>query len=93
MYLSTHLLRQKRQVGPMNENTFVIGSDKKKISEFLKNRRKSLSITQLELAKYCNLSREGIQKIESGVSDMQISTLVKMAKILGFKVTIEIEED
>jgi len=77
----------------MNENTFVIGSDKKKISEFLKNRRKSLSITQLELAKYCNLSREGIQKIESGVSDMQISTLVKMAKILGFKVTIEIEED
>jgi len=77
----------------MKGNNFAIGSDKSKMSEFLKNRRKSLSITQLELAKYCNLSREGIQKIESGLSDMQISTLVKMAKILGFKITIETEED
>ncbi len=67
--------------------------EKNKISEFIKIRRKSLKITQLDLAKYCDLSREGILKIESGKSDIQLSTLVKISKILGFKLKIEIEKD
>lgn len=66
--------------------------DKKILSEFLKNRRKDFKITQAELAKYCNLSREGIQKIESGLSDIQVSTLVKMSKILEFNLVVETEE-
>lgn len=79
--------------GDMKAVNFEVGLDKQKMSLFLKKRRTSLNITQVELAKYCNLSREGIQKIESGVSDLQISTLIKMSKILGFKVLIELEED
>lgn len=76
----------------MKEEKLVLTLDKKVISGFLKKRRKELAVTQVELAKYCNLSREGILKIESGNSDIQVSTLVKMSKILGFKIVIETEE-
>lgn len=77
----------------MDKQNPVLTQDKSVLSEYLKQRRKELKITQNELAKYCNLSREGIQKIESGTNDMHISTLIKMSKYLGFKVKIETEED
>lgn len=78
---------------PMKKSLLPLGLDKTLISAFLKKRRKDLDVTQFELAQYCNLSREGIRKIESGKSDIQVTTLVKMSKILGFKINIEIEED
>lgn len=75
------------------KSKLVLTADKLQISNYLKERRKNLELTQADLAKYCNLSREGIQKIESGQSDLQISTLIKLSKILGFKVIIEPEEE
>ncbi len=77
----------------MKKSNLFINIEKNTISEFIKSRRKSLKITQVELAKYCNLSREGILKIESGASDIQLATLIKISKILGFKINIEIEQD
>ena len=55
----------------------------------LKKRRKELGITQTDLAKYCDLSRSGISQIELGVKDIRFSTLVKICKILGFKIQIQ----
>jgi len=77
----------------MKKSNLYLNLEKNKISEFIRTRRKSLKITQADLAKYCNLSREGVLKIESGSSDIQLSTLIKISKILGFKINIEIEQD
>jgi transcriptional regulator with XRE-family HTH domain len=89
MCTKAHLFKK----APMEKQNLNFYLEKNKISEFIKIRRKSLKITQLDLAKYCDLSREGILKIESGKSDIQLSTLVKISKILGFKLKIEIEKD
>ena len=61
------------------------------LAEALKARRKDLDVTQQTLADFTNLTKNGISKIETAHSDVKISTLLKMAKILGFKVIIEIE--
>jgi predicted transcriptional regulator len=58
----------------------------------LKARRKQLGVTQKTLASFCNLSHNGISRIEVADSDVKLSTLLKMSKILGFKVVIEMEQ-
>ncbi|MGE0631997.1 MAG: helix-turn-helix domain-containing protein [Pseudobdellovibrionaceae bacterium] len=62
------------------------------VAVILKDRRKQLGITQKSLADFCNLSHNGISRIELGKSDVQLSTLAKMSKILGFKIIFEMEE-
>ena len=83
--------------GLMSDTVIVLEGNKESLSlqigKLLKERRAELDITQVDLAKYCNLSREGIGKIESGHSDIQLSTLMKMSKILGFKITLAMEQD
>lgn len=62
------------------------------IATVLKERRKQLNITQKTLADYCNLSHNGISRIEVADSDVKLSTLLKMSRILGFKLIVELEE-
>lgn len=66
-------------------------SNAKELAEALKIRRHQLKITQKGLAAFCNLSHNGISRIELGQSDVQLSTLLKMSKILGFKILLEME--
>ncbi len=66
--------------------------NEKDLAQALKGRRKELGITQKSLADFCNLSHNGISRIELADSDIKLSTLFKMAKILGFKVTLEMED-
>lgn len=61
------------------------------LAEVLKLRRHQLKITQKSLASFCNLSHNGISRIELGQSDVQLSTILKMSKILGFKIILEME--
>lgn len=70
----------------------VIINNIEELSETLKKRRHELNITQKTLADFCNLSHNGISRIELGQSDVQLSTILKMAKVLGFKIIFEIEE-
>ncbi len=67
-------------------------SKKEDIAPILKERRKQLKITQKALANFCNLSHNGISRIEQSATDVHISTLLKMSKSLGFKIIIEFEE-
>ena len=62
------------------------------IAEILQKRRKELKITQKELAAFCKLSHNGISKIELGQSEIKLSTLLKMSKMLGFAIALEMEE-
>jgi predicted transcriptional regulator len=62
------------------------------LASVLKARRKELGVTQKTLASFCNLSHNGISRIEVADSDVKLSTLLKMSKILGFKIVIELEQ-
>jgi transcriptional regulator with XRE-family HTH domain len=73
----------------MQEN--IINS-KEELAEVLKARRQELNITQKSLAEFCDLSHNGISRIELGQSDVQLSTVLKMSKVLGFKIIIENEQ-
>ena len=61
-------------------------------TNLLKKRRKKLGISQTELAQYCNLSRSGISLIELGEKDIRLTTLLKICKILGVEMTLELDD-
>lgn len=62
------------------------------LGKVLKGRRNELNITQKQLADYCNLSHNGISQIEVGEKSIRLSTLLKLGKILGFKVVLKMED-
>ncbi len=66
----------------------------KELVEKLVERRKSLGISQAEVAQLCNLSVNGISKFESnaGEREVKLSTLFKLSEVLGFKLSLEFEE-
>ncbi|PIK15974.1 helix-turn-helix transcriptional regulator [Halobacteriovorax sp. JY17] len=66
----------------MSDKVSII-NDSKKIASMIKEIRKQRKITQTELADYAGLSRAGIAKIESGASDIKLSTLISIANLLG----------
>ena len=66
----------------------------KDLVEKLIERRKSLGISQSQLAQLCDLSVNGISKFESNAGDREIklSTIYKLSDVLGFKISLEFEE-
>jgi transcriptional regulator with XRE-family HTH domain len=59
------------------------------LGKILKQRREKLAITQKQLADICDLSHNGISRIEIGHSDIKLSTLLKISKIIGINLIIE----
>lgn len=59
----------------------------------LADRRKALGVSQAELAQLCDLSVNGISKLESaaGAREVKLSTLFKLGKFLGFSIQLEFE--
>ena len=51
-------------------------------TKVIKERRKELEITPKELASVCDLSHNGISRIEVADSDIKLSTLLKMGKFI-----------
>lgn len=68
--------------------------EKKAISnyygEILKDRRRELHLTQEILAKKSGLKRSYIARIERGETDIQISSLVRIADALGMKFSLSV---
>ena len=62
------------------------------LAKILKERRKEVGITQKELADLCDLSHNGISRIEVADNDVKLTTLLKMAKILDIKLVLETED-
>ena len=63
--------------------------------ELLKKRREELGLSQGELAQLCDLSLNGISKLENmkeGEREVKFSTLFKLSSFLGFKLVIKFEE-
>jgi len=61
--------------------------------QVLIERRKALGISQAELAQLCDLSANGISKLESsgGEREVKLSTLFKLSQFLGFSIQLEFE--
>lgn len=62
------------------------------LGKVLKSRRNELQMTQKQLADFCDLSHNGISQIEIGEKSVRLSTLLKLGKILGFKVVLRMED-
>ncbi len=66
---------------------------KKQIGQLIRTRRKELKLTQEELAIFCELSINGISKIERGISDVRLSTLLKLKELLGCDIILRLLEE
>jgi HTH-type transcriptional regulator / antitoxin HipB len=63
------------------------------ISEALKQLRKDRNLTQEELGKLIGVQKAQISKLESSVTNVTLSTILKVFKALKAKINIKIEID
>lgn len=69
------------------KNEFIV-KNTSEIGNFIKNQRKEMSVTQDELANFAGLSRIGVVKLEKEEGDIKLSTLLKVANLLGFEIVL-----
>lgn len=58
----------------------------------IKERRSLLGLTQQDLADYTGLSLRIIKSIEAGKGNPSVSTLSKIAEILGLELQLKVKE-
>lgn len=58
----------------------------------IKERRNLLGLTQQDLADYTGLSTRIIKSVESGKGNPSLSTLSKIAEILGLEIVLKVKE-
>ena len=56
------------------------------VSKFIKTMRKMAGLSQLELAKKCNIANTTISGYETGYREPDFKTLVNIAKNCGFEI-------
>jgi transcriptional regulator with XRE-family HTH domain len=66
----------------------LILTDSKTIGTTIKSLRSEMKITQEELANYTGLSRIGVVKLEKEENDLKLSSLIKIANLLGFELVL-----
>jgi len=66
----------------------VILKESKRIGNTIKELRSEMKITQEELANFTGLSRIGIVKLEKEENDLKLSSLIKIANLLGFEIVL-----
>jgi len=62
-----------------------------KVGESIKNRRKTLRVTQSELANLAEISVNTLYKIERGQANPTLGILEKIAGILGMEISITVK--
>ena len=61
----------------------VASNEMCEVSENIRNRRRDIGMTQVQLASAAQLGENTIQRIESGQAQTNIESLVRLAKALG----------
>lgn len=72
----------------MSSDDFVV-KEIAEVGNFIKNQRKVMDVTQDELANFAGLSRVGVVKLEKEEGDIKLSTLLKVANLLGFEIVLK----
>lgn len=62
--------------------------NKQEIGKVIAERRDTLDITQIRLAKLSGISVHTLSNLETGEGNVTLDTLLKVAGIIGFKVKI-----
>ncbi|MCB0493037.1 MAG: helix-turn-helix transcriptional regulator [Cyclobacteriaceae bacterium] len=62
------------------------------LGKTIRERRKSLDITQLQLAELAEISVNTLYKLERGQSNPTIEVLVKIAEVLGMELKLEVKQ-
>lgn len=62
------------------------------IGESIKNRRKTLSITQPHLAELAGVSVNTLYKIERGEANPTLEVVAKLADVLGMELTLTVKK-
>lgn len=66
----------------------IVVKEAKDIGFTIKNLRSEMKITQEELANFTGLSRIGVVKLEKEENDLKLSSLIKIANLLGFEIVL-----
>lgn len=66
----------------------IILRESKGIGKTIKGLRSEMKITQEELANFTGLSRIGVVKLEKEENDLKLSSLIKIANLLGFEIVL-----
>ncbi len=56
--------------------------------DILKEKRKALKLTQMQLAERTGLKRTYISRIEQGNTDIQLSSLIRISEALGLQLSL-----
>ncbi len=75
----------------MNEN--VIITARQKFGLFFKELRKDNNQTQQQLAEFCGVSIQTINKVEQGKFPYSVDLLMKLSVVLGFTINFEPKEN
>jgi transcriptional regulator with XRE-family HTH domain len=68
--------------------TEILLKESKGIGKTIKELRSEMKITQEELANFTGLSRIGVVKLEKEENDLKLSSLIKIANLLGFEIVL-----
>lgn len=63
-----------------------------RLGEMIKERRKSLKITQPDLADLANISINTLYKIERGEGNPTLDILEKITEVLGLELKLEVKQ-
>jgi y4mF family transcriptional regulator len=67
-----------------------INSEKVTIGDILQSRRKARKIAQEQLADIAGISPRTLRDIEKGIANPELETLMKICKVLGMEIKIEV---
>lgn len=66
----------------------IVLKESKEIGKTIKDLRSEMKVTQEELANFTGLSRIGVVKLEKEENDLKLSSLIKIANLLGFEIVL-----
>lgn len=78
------------EIGTPGRDAFDMECDAFIIGEQLKNERLKAGLTQEELAEKIGTKKSYISRVERGLADIQLSTLVKVFRGLGKEVSVRV---
>lgn len=61
------------------------------VGKSIKERRKTLRVTQPQVAELANISVNTLYKIERGQANPTLETLTKIADVLGMEVSLQVK--
>lgn len=74
----------------MNEK--ILQEARQKFGFFFKDLRKKKNLTQEEVANFCGVTYQTINKVEHGKFPYSVDLLMKLSVILGFTINFEVKD-